>query len=219
VFTTSAIVKITDEKCVGCQRCVNVCPSDALAMSGRLAVLDEPLCVGCFKCVEACHPYDAISVLRDPHPRHLATEISEESRSGVEELCAAARLDPEAVICLCTSTTAGEVAAAVLGGVRVPEDLTLATGVRAKCGMWCLTPAMRLLRAHGVEITRPAKDQRIYADGDGTEVAIWTISDEVADRYPEYRLREDLEAVERDEVPPAVGFPGIRPSARPGAGR
>ena len=219
MFTTSAIVAITDEKCVGCQRCVNVCPSGALTMSGRLAVLDEPLCVGCFKCVEACHPYDAISVLGDPNPRQLATAINEESRPEVEELCAAARLDPEAVICLCTSTTAGEVAAAVLGGVHVPEDLTLATGVRAKCGMWCLTPAMRLLRAHGVEITRPAKDQRIYPDGDGVDVAIWTISDEVADRYPEYRLREDLDAVERDEVPPAVGFPDIRPSARPGAGR
>jgi Fe-S-cluster-containing hydrogenase component 2 len=212
VFTTSAIVAITDEKCVGCQRCVNVCPSGALTMSARLAVLDEPRCVGCFKCVEACHPYDAISVLRDPNPRQLTTPITDEFRPAVEELCATARLDPDAVICLCTSTTAGEVAAAVLGGVHEPEDLALATGVRAKCGMWCLTPAMRLLRAHGVEITRPARDQRIYADGDGAEVAIWTISDEVADRYPEYRLREDLDAIERDDVPRAVGFPDIRPA-------
>jgi Fe-S-cluster-containing hydrogenase component 2 len=46
VFETSAVVQITDEKCVGCQRCVNVCPSDALAMNGRLAVLDQPKCVG-----------------------------------------------------------------------------------------------------------------------------------------------------------------------------
>src|SRR3954467_7616092 len=71
MFAPSAIVRINDEACVGCRRCVNVCPSDALAMDGKLAVLDEPKCVGCFKCVEACMPYDAISVRRDPNPREL----------------------------------------------------------------------------------------------------------------------------------------------------
>lgn len=213
MFTTSAIVQITDENCVGCRRCVNVCPSGALEMVGRLAVLDAPRCVGCFKCVEACYPYDAISAVADPEPRTLATPITAEHGPQVEALCAAARLAPDAMICMCTSTTAGEVAAAIVDGVHEPEDLTLATGVRAKCGMWCLTPTMRLLRAHGVEVTRPAKDQRIYADGDGAEVAIWTIPDEVADRYPEYHLREDLAAVERDEVSnrPTPWFPDIRP--------
>ena len=196
MFQTSAIVSITDEKCVGCRRCVNVCPSDALAMDGRLAVLDAPNCVGCFKCVEACHPYDAISAVRDPDPRRLAVDEGESENPAVDDLCAAARLARDSVICVCTSTTAGEVAAAILLGAREPEELTLATGVRAKCGMWCLAPTLRLLKAHGIALERSAKDHRVYPDAGSTEVAVWTIPDEVADKYPEYRLRADRDAVE-----------------------
>ena len=120
---------------------------------------------------------------------------------------------PSSMICLCTSTTAGEVAVAILEGVHDPEDLTLATGVRAKCGMWCLTPTVRLLQAAGIEIARPAKDSRIYGDGNGAEVAIWNVSDEVAAKYPEYRLRENLAAIEdgRSANSPAPWFPDIEP--------
>ena len=213
MFTTSAIVEINDEACVGCRRCVNVCPSGALEMDGKLAVLEDSKCVGCFKCVEACMPYDAISVRRDPAPRHLGVPPERWDRAGVRELCAKARFDPQQAICMCTGTTAAEVAAAIVDGVHDPEELTLATGVRAKCGMWCLAPTVRLLAAHGVEIDRSPKDHRIYGDGDGTEVAIWTIPGDVADRYPEYRLRENLDAVESGQSlnSPTPMFPDIQP--------
>ena len=138
MFKTSAVVAITDEKCVGCQRCVSVCPSDALAMSGRLAVLDEPRCVGCFKCVEACYPYNAISITASPNPTTLTIPEDDYEQPSVDDLCAKARYAPDAMVCLCTGTTAAEIAAAIVDGVHVPEDLALATGVRAKCGMWCL---------------------------------------------------------------------------------
>jgi Fe-S-cluster-containing hydrogenase component 2 len=161
MFETSAVVEITDENCVGCQRCVNVCPSDALVMDGRLAVLDQPKCVGCFKCVEACFPYNAISIKRDPNPTKLTVPEDAYEQPSVDELCAKARYSPDAMVCLCTGTTAGEIAAAIVNGIRVPEELTLATGVRAKCGMWCLAGVMRLLDADGVSIDRSAKDYRI----------------------------------------------------------
>jgi Fe-S-cluster-containing hydrogenase component 2 len=214
---TTAIVQINDEACVGCRRCVNVCPSDALEMNGKLAVLTDDKCVGCFKCVEACIPYNAISARRDPNPRELGVPPERLDRPEVRELCAKARFDPEQAICMCTSTTAAEVAAAILDGVREPEELTLATGVRAKCGMWCLAPTMRLLAAHGIEIERSSKDHRIYGDGDGTDVAIWTIPDDVADRYPEYRLRESKEAVESGQNlnSSTPMFPDIQPEQRP----
>jgi Fe-S-cluster-containing hydrogenase component 2 len=93
-------VQITDEKCVGCQRCVNVCPSDALAMNGRLAVLDQPKCVSCFKCVEACYPYNAISITADPHPKTLTVPEDDYEQSSVDELCAKARYAPDAMVCL-----------------------------------------------------------------------------------------------------------------------
>lgn len=216
MFETSAIIEITDEKCVGCQRCVNVCPSDALAMSGRLAVLDEPKCVGCFKCVEACHPYDAISIKSNPDPQVLTVPEADYDQPAVDDLCAKARLTPDAIVCICTQTTAAEISAAIVNGVHEPEELCLATGVRAKCGMWCVAPTMRLLQAHGVTIERSPKDQRLYTDGSGTEIAIWTISDEVAEKYPEYRLKENLAAVEDGTAlhSPTPWFPDIQPSVR-----
>jgi ferredoxin/bacterioferritin-associated ferredoxin len=194
MFRTTTVVEITDEKCVGCTVCVNVCPSDALRMESRIAVVDEERCTGCFKCIEACIPYGAIGPLADPNPRLL--HLSEENwdRDAVDDLCAKSYFDPADSICLCTRTTAGEVAAAVIEGIDVVDELTLATGVRAVCGMWCLSPVMRILAAAGVEIDRPAKDYRIYPDGSGVEVGIWSVPDEAIDKYPEYPIRADRAA-------------------------
>jgi Fe-S-cluster-containing hydrogenase component 2 len=214
MFQTSAVVEITDEKCVGCRRCVNVCPSGALEMDGRLAVLEEPKCVGCFKCVEACSPYDAISIKRDPNPRVLTTPEASYDQPAVDDLCAKARLAPDAVVCICTQTTAAEVAAAITQGVHEPEELALATGARSKCGMWCMSPIMRLLDAHGVRIERSTKDHRIYPDGSGVEVGIWTVTEEVAERYPEYRLKENFEAIENGAILSSPPFPEILRSPR-----
>ena len=146
MFTTSAIVEISEERCVGCTRCVNVCPSDALALHGRLAVLEEEKCVGCFKCLEACIGYDAISIKRDPHPRELTTPITDSA--SVVELCQAARLEADSIICVCTQTTAGEVAAAILEGSSGPRPAPRAqrgksmpaqprTGAAADVGIVC----------------------------------------------------------------------------------
>src|SRR5436190_12210951 len=123
MLSTQPTVEISDEACVGCTRCIKVCPSDALAMNDRLAVVTEDRCVGCFKCIEACIPYNAISVKLDSEIKVLSVADELQHGDGVEQLCAAARLDPEQAICLCTGTTAREVAASIVAGVGVPEDL------------------------------------------------------------------------------------------------
>jgi ferredoxin/bacterioferritin-associated ferredoxin len=194
MFQTSAVVEITDEKCVGCTVCVNVCPTEALSMVDRLAVVVEDRCTGCFKCIEACIPYGAIAPKGDPNPRLLHTPEADWDREAVDDLCARAYFAPGDSICLCTRTTAGEVAAAVLAGTHVVEELTMATGVRAVCGMWCLSPVMRILAAAGVETDRPAKDYRVYPDGAGVEVGIWSVPDAAIDKYPEYPIRADRAA-------------------------
>jgi hypothetical protein len=80
--------------------------------------------------------------------------------------------------------------------------------------MWCLAGVMPLLDAHGVSVERSAKDHRIYTDGSGTHVGIWTIPDEVADKYPEYRLKENLAAVEDGTIlnSPNPAFPDVAPA-------
>ncbi|MGB3211678.1 MAG: 4Fe-4S dicluster domain-containing protein [Desulforhopalus sp.] len=43
-----------------CTRCLDVCPSHALALNGREIVLDETQCSGCMACVTTC-PQDALA--------------------------------------------------------------------------------------------------------------------------------------------------------------
>lgn len=207
-YKTSSVAQVHDAACVGCTVCANVCPSEAITMVDRLAVVDESRCVGCPKCMEACLPYGAISLAPDPDPKTLGLPVADWDHEAVEALCAQARVASFFPICVCTGTTAGEVAAAIVRGAETPEDLTLATGVRSVCAIWCLSGVLRLLEAHGVELDRPAKDYRIYTDS-VTEVAIWTITDEVADKYPEHFLHQDRSAVDDGRLEGLV-FPAIR---------
>jgi len=49
--------------CTGCGDCVAVCPTDCLAMAGRVPWLPRPLdCVSCSACMLVC-PADAIQLL------------------------------------------------------------------------------------------------------------------------------------------------------------
>jgi ferredoxin len=51
--------------CVGCGRCVQVCPAGAIALGpDQKAGVDPALCRGCAACVQQC-PKDAISLVQD----------------------------------------------------------------------------------------------------------------------------------------------------------
>jgi electron transfer flavoprotein alpha subunit len=54
-----AELKISKEKCKGCNICVKACPFDALYMEDKLAVVNEK-CTLCKVCIPKC-PFDAIS--------------------------------------------------------------------------------------------------------------------------------------------------------------
>ncbi|MDR7856849.1 electron transfer flavoprotein subunit alpha [Tissierella sp.] len=51
-------VKVIEMKCIGCGKCVRVCPFDAINMMDKKAVINEK-CTACGQCIEAC-PVDAI---------------------------------------------------------------------------------------------------------------------------------------------------------------
>ena len=40
--------------CIGCKRCFNICPVNAITMDGPLAKIDQEICNHCGKCIEVC---------------------------------------------------------------------------------------------------------------------------------------------------------------------
>ena len=52
------VAVVLAEKCAGCGRCADICPTNAVRVDGH-AVIDDELCVGCCCCVSEC-PGEAI---------------------------------------------------------------------------------------------------------------------------------------------------------------
>ena len=49
------IPTVEEEKCVGCEECVDVCPTEVFEMENEKSVVAEPdECLGCESCVEVC---------------------------------------------------------------------------------------------------------------------------------------------------------------------
>ncbi len=56
-------VRVIDEKCKGCQKCVKACPFEAITMNERLAVIGAA-CTSCGACIDVC-PFGAIEKVED----------------------------------------------------------------------------------------------------------------------------------------------------------
>jgi len=52
---------VNEEKCNGCESCVEECPSEAIKMTNDKAEINVDTCVDCGTCVDAC-PVEAISI-------------------------------------------------------------------------------------------------------------------------------------------------------------
>jgi Fe-S-cluster-containing hydrogenase component 2 len=178
------MAEVDPSKCIGDRICENVCPTGAIRMVEKKAVVDSHKCAACLKCIDSC-PKDAIRTTRRPQPLLLTVDPTQLNQDKINDLCCKAHLNPEDVICPCTLTKAGEVAAAILKGARTPEDVSMMTGVRTACGMWCMALVQELLRAYGLELN-PPKGFHWYK----VDVGLWNLPEEVVRKYPEYRLEE-----------------------------
>ena len=55
-------VEVDNEKCIGCEECVNICPVDVYEMQNEKSVpVNAEECIGCESCVEVC-AQEAITV-------------------------------------------------------------------------------------------------------------------------------------------------------------
>lgn len=64
------------EDCVGCGTCAEVCPADAVTMSGDVPVFDFEKCEGCAECITKC-PNGALQIQWDGAPNQVMEKTAE----------------------------------------------------------------------------------------------------------------------------------------------
>ena len=58
-----AVAVVDEARCIGCVRCIEACPVDAIiGAQGLMHTVVEPWCIGCGLCVPPC-PVDCIDML------------------------------------------------------------------------------------------------------------------------------------------------------------
>jgi Fe-S-cluster-containing hydrogenase component 2 len=180
--------QVDEEKCTGDKLCEFVCPSGAIEVRDKKAHVNGAHCVACSRCLDVCNE-EAIQMAPLPEPRVVGVEFSAVDQDRLQDICRGANMEPDDPICLCTFTTAREAAAAILKGAASPEEITRMTGARSACALWCMAPMLRLLNASGVDVKPPSKPKWY-----NVEAALWNVPNEVCEKYPQYRLKEDQTA-------------------------
>lgn len=80
-FRPASVVRIDLDTCIGCAKCIKVCPVDAIIGSAKQAhvVLDD-VCTGCNLCIAPC-PVDCIYEVPVAHKATLDRQIAQQSRA------------------------------------------------------------------------------------------------------------------------------------------
>ncbi len=74
----ATVVVIDEARCIGCARCLDACPVDAIVgAQGVMHTVVEPWCIGCDLCLPAC-PVDCMAVV----PRRAAWRDAERRAAG-----------------------------------------------------------------------------------------------------------------------------------------
>jgi len=181
------LAQVDDEKCTGCGTCQILCPTEAIRVVKKKARIDEKKCLACPNCTDSC-PEGALTLIPRTEPRTLYVDPSEVDQTELKELCLKAHLHPHQWGCMCNATRVREVAAAVLKGAKRMEEISLMTGIRSGCTVYCVQHMLRLLKAHGVQLKEP-KSHRWY----DTTQTLWELPKEVREKYPGHFFEEDKE--------------------------
>lgn len=90
------VVSIREADCIGCTKCIQACPVDAILGSHKLmhtVIADE--CIGCKLCIEPC-PVDCIDIVALTAPREKKPDyVKKRYRARSERL---AKMNEEAVL-------------------------------------------------------------------------------------------------------------------------
>lgn len=200
------VAEIIADNCTGCRYCEQVCPTAAITMRKRkagelsprdnVALVEEESCYNIQACMEVC-PDEAIVMRQLDEFFDVDVDVASVDQDQMKAICRKAKLPPAMMICPCTNTTAGELAAAVLKGASTPDELSRMTGVRSGCTELCLQPMFDILAAAGYdEIKQNPKNgfqwygragdlfQEMKPDG--------TFSEEIEEMFELYQPRREM---------------------------
>ena len=187
---------VDEEKCTGCKLCEPVCPAGAIEMVEKKATVDVDRCIDCQRCIDRCKKENAIS--RVPRPSEVIRFVdhTDLDQAQIKLFCQKASILPDLPVCGCTRTTGREAVAAVLKGAKTPEDICAMTGLRAGCGIYCLTRIFQVFEACGIELDDP-KDRRWI----NLTLSLDDLSEEkvarIDEAYPQCHVGEDWKRLKR----------------------
>ena len=79
-FRPPSVVRIDLDVCIGCVKCIQACPVDAICGSAKHAhVVLEDICTGCNLCIEPC-PVDCIDVIALDEKTVMERNIAKQSK-------------------------------------------------------------------------------------------------------------------------------------------
>ena len=55
------LAHVDEEKCSGCKQCEPICPSGAIKIEEKKAIVDGDRCIDCQRCIDRCKKENAIS--------------------------------------------------------------------------------------------------------------------------------------------------------------
>ncbi len=78
----TAVALIDEARCIGCTRCLDACPVDAIAgAQGFMHTVIAAYCTGCELCLPPC-PVDCIDLVPPPRPWTTADAKGAKQRAG-----------------------------------------------------------------------------------------------------------------------------------------
>ena len=190
----NSVALVDESMCTGCHICERVCPTLSIhVLEDLIAHVDAGTCAGCGACVDRCPEY-CMTLMDTKEIKLLKVDLKDLPQDKIREICLKAHHHPKEVICYCTGTRAEEIAAAILRGAASPEDLSRMTGMRTGCKVECIQPALRLLKAAGVEPKKPIGYQWY-----GITRTIWDLPKDMLEKseYSKFYFDKDKELMDR----------------------
>jgi len=79
------VPKIKTENCIGCGECMKWCPSGAIKVINKKAVIDPKICIGCGECISAC-PQRCVKIPWDESPANTQKKWVETAKGVIKSL-------------------------------------------------------------------------------------------------------------------------------------